>query len=286
MEPIKNLKSFIKKHITNRFLLDRIKGIYFPLRNFFSYPIEFLRYHYCILNNKPYFGVILSSVQGNTDRHAYMEKLVKSLSGRGESLRILEVGSWAGGSAVLWARSITRYNNGKGVVFCIDPWQPYLGGQNHSLYKKMDTALKKGTIVNLFYHNINYSGFGDKIIAIRGFSDDCLPALKNGQFDIVYIDGDHSYRSVVKDLTNAKSLCKENGILCGDDLELQYPGTDKQALELNIDKDFVIDPATSAWFHPGVTKAVWGIFGQEVSCYDGFWAMRKSGGEFIKVTLK
>jgi predicted O-methyltransferase YrrM len=132
---------------------------------------------------------------------------------------------------------------------------------------------------------VNSSGFGGKVISVRGFADDCLPVLKNEQFDIVYIDGDHSYRAVLKDLNNAKGLCRENGILCGDDLELQYTGANKQAIELNLDKDFATDPDSGTGFHPGVTKAVWDVFGQEVSCYGGFWAMRKSGDKFTSITI-
>lgn len=282
-----SVKSVIEKY-AGETALKAVKSVYFAVRKPFAYPAELLRFRYCMMTNKPYFGAVLSSTQGSVDRHPYMEKTVKLLSGRGE-LRILEVGSWAGGSAVVWARSLEKYNAGKGLVFCVDPWKPYFGGNqaltSRALYKKMDAASASGAIVNLFHHNITAAGFGDKVVTMRGYSDDCLPALKKDQFDIVYIDGDHSYKAVGKDLNNAKSLCREGGILCGDDLEVQYEDADKKSLEANIEKDFVMDPVSGVWFHPGVTKAVWDCFGQKVSTYEGFWAMRRVGDKFEQVEL-
>lgn len=282
-----SVKSFIETY-AGETVLKAVKAVYFGLRKPFAYPAELLRYRYCMLTNKPYFGTVLSSTQGSVDRHPYMEKTVKLLSGRGE-LRILEVGSWAGGSAVVWARSLEKHNDGKGRVLCVDPWKPYFGDKqpwtSRALYQKMDAASKSGAIVHLFHHNITAAGYGDKVITMRGYSDDCLPALRSEQFDIVYIDGDHSYKAVGRDLANAKGLCREGGILCGDDLEVQYQAADKANLDANIEKDFILDPGSKTWFHPGVTKAVWECFGQEVSSYEGFWAMRRKGDKFERITL-
>lgn len=282
-----SVKSVIEKY-AGESALKAAKAVYSAARKPFAYPAELLRYRYCMMANKPYFGAVLSSTQGSVARHPYMEQTVKLLSGRGE-MRILEVGSWAGGSAVVWARSLEKYNSGKGLVVCVDPWKPYFGESqawtSRALYKKMDAASRSGAIVNLFHHNITASGFGDKVVTMRGSSDACLPALKEAQFDIVYIDGDHSYKAVGKDLNNAKSLCREGGVLCGDDLEVQYQAADKENIEANIERDFIQDPASGTWFHPGVTKAVWECFGQEVSCYEGFWAMRRKGDRFEKIEL-
>ncbi len=56
--------------------------------------------------------------------------------------RVLEIGSWAGGSAILWAETLKQFNNGKGSVFCVDPWRRYeIGGQG-GVYVVMDEALR------------------------------------------------------------------------------------------------------------------------------------------------
>lgn len=47
---------------------------------------------------------------------------------------------------------------------------------------------------------------------IQGFSDDVLPTL-SGTYDLIYIDGDHRYDQVVKDINNAKNLLAPNGVI-------------------------------------------------------------------------
>ena len=42
--------------------------------------------------------------------------------------------------------------------------------------------------------------------------------LNKQQFDFVYLDGDHSYKQVLKDMCNAWRVLKKKGILAGDDL--------------------------------------------------------------------
>jgi len=59
-----------------------------------------LIYDACLYLSTPYFGPHLCACQGNPRRHIYMQGLVESQAMRGEQkeLRILEIGSWAGGS--------------------------------------------------------------------------------------------------------------------------------------------------------------------------------------------
>jgi len=99
-----------------------------------------------------------------------------------------------------------------------------------------------------------------------------------GQFDLVFVDGAHTYHQVLQDLTNSARLLRDGGILCGDDLELQAAQVDMQFTLQNTQSDFIQDPKTGKWYHPGVTRALAGYFGhQEVSAWEGFWAMRVRG---------
>lgn len=47
---------------------------------------------------------------------------------------------------------------------------------------------------------------------IQGLSDDILPTLTE-TYDLIYIDGDHRYEQVVKDINNAKNLLNSGGII-------------------------------------------------------------------------
>src|SRR5688572_21592375 len=65
--------------------------------------LEPLRYQHTLRQGRPYFGPYMASNQTWDTRRAYMSRAVgQCLAGRTD-VRILEIGSWAGSSALLWA---------------------------------------------------------------------------------------------------------------------------------------------------------------------------------------
>lgn len=236
----------------------------------------------------PYFGHEMAARQGAPRRHAYMQAAVKLLAAEGvRSPLILEIGSWAGGSAVTWGRALQRYCAG-GSVVCIDAWQPYfdLGKNSEDVYRAMDEAARNGGILKLFMHNVRVSGLGRTVIPLRGRAREVLGLLPDGWFDLAFIDGSHAYADVLTDIRESMRVVAEGGIVCGDDLELQLSQCPEDyarrtALE---DRDTVPHPENGNWFHPGVTLAVAEVFG-EVSCWQGFWGVRKKGSGGASFTL-
>ncbi|MHC4159414.1 MAG: class I SAM-dependent methyltransferase, partial [Planctomycetota bacterium] len=175
----------------------------------------------------------------------------------------------------------------KGLVICIDKWEPYyepFQREQPGPYRQMHDALSSGKIFELFIHNIKATGHDDVIIAFRGWSDNLLPLLGSDRFDLVFIDGNHAYTGVLKDIESSARLVSEGGIMCGDDLELQLYQLDVQYAKEHKQKDYVTDPKTGKEYHPGVSLAVGEFFG-EVSVWEGFWAMRKNMGHWEKVEL-
>ena len=57
------------------------------------------------------------------------------------------------------------------------------------------------------------------LLLIRGTSQEFLPLFAPDSFDAVYIDGDHSYQGVKRDLSLAWRVVKEGGYICGHDYE-------------------------------------------------------------------
>jgi len=251
---------------------------------------EYRQYEYCLANDTPYFGPVMFALQGQPIRHAYMQLLVASLCReRGEkAFTILEIGSWAGGSAITWAEAIAKFNNHRGKVICVDPWQLYFDDNNVDsnlvVYQEMNTALASGKIYDLFLHNIHAAGCDDIVVPIRGSSDDVLPLLGDRRFDLVFIDGDHSYTAMLKDLRSSTRLVAVGGTICGDDLELQMHQVDVEYARRNREKDYVRDPRTNQPYHPGVCLAVGEVIG-ETAVYEGFWAMRRTAGGWEQVEL-
>ena len=231
------------------------------------------------------------TAQGLTERrNSVLHSFVALMAGERarQPLHILEVGSMIGESAIVWHQGLREHNDGQGRIVCVDPWVAYEGkaGVGQQLDNDQNRQLASGEALAQFHDNIARAGAADSIEVRRGCSDDILPALTKDSFDIVYIDGDHSYAQVRKDLANAAPLVRDGGLLCGDDLEVLF-GECNQALCLKwaeLGAEYVRDPATGLGFHPGVTLAVWRQFGA-VSRWGLTWAMQRSGTDWQKVVL-
>jgi predicted O-methyltransferase YrrM len=201
-------------------------------------------------------------------------------------LDILEIGSWYGASALSWAQGLKLHNKGQGSVTCVDGWQPFFDKSLHKdeVYVEMEKALASDEAYNIFRHNISTIAPTIKRQHLRGVSDNILPLLREKSFDVVFIDADHTYKPVKKDILLSMPLVKEGGIICGDDLNLQYGQVDKKFAKASKELDFTKDPKTGRNFHPGVTLAVNEIFG-EVSMWGGFWAMQRKGKTWKRFSL-
>jgi predicted O-methyltransferase YrrM len=240
-----------------------------------------------LLTGKPYFGPAMRALQGPPHRHQYLGAILEvAARGRGE-VRVLEIGSWAGASAVTWAVGIQKLGK-KGNITCVDLWQPYfdLDVDSGLHYQEMNDAVKENKIFNLFLHNIRSANVSNIIDYGIGRARDVLPKLPGEAFDIVYIDGSHVYENVLIDIQNAQKLVRNGGIICGDDLELQLTeiADPEHGVRVAARKDFVYADANKVYYHPGVTEAVGAEFG-EVSNWDGVWAVRKNGLKWAKVKL-
>ena len=87
--------------------------------------MSFQRLAHALLHGRPYFGQALRALQGNPARHRYFEPTVRRRSAlRDGPIRILEIGSWAGASAVTWACALRAVGRTGGVT-CIDVWRSY-----------------------------------------------------------------------------------------------------------------------------------------------------------------
>jgi predicted O-methyltransferase YrrM len=251
--------------------------------------LEYAYYRFCREQMRPYFGLVMWAFQGLALRHVVMQEILRMEAAglHSRPLRILEVGSWAGGSAITWAEAAKRYHRGSSCIICVDPWKPYFDmtkRPNTPLYREMFDALAKDTIYDLFLYNVKAAGHGDVVMPLRGHSTMMLPALLRGHFDLVFIDGDHSYAAVLDDLRAAAEILKDGGILCGDDLELQLSDIDVEYARTQIESDYIRDPRSGQEYHPGVTLAV-GEFIGAVESVVGCWAVRKRGDRWEKVDL-
>jgi predicted O-methyltransferase YrrM len=270
---------------------------------------EWLKFKFAMIFGVPYFGPIMAAKMGRVVRHGYMQKLVELECKRKSFVvpltsgtpqddleyheySVLEIGSWAGGSTITFAEAIKKYNGGRGKVVAVDAWQSFHWTNSASWriekpsHMIMEKALKEGKIFDLFLHNIKSAGVENLVEIKRGWSKDILPTLQTESFDLIFIDGSHFYKDVLLDLQNSTLLLKNWGVICGDDLELQFNEVDQEKLIEYKDNDTFLDPKSGAKFHPGVTLATHEFFGEPVTVWKGFWAMRKVNGGWEKINYK
>jgi predicted O-methyltransferase YrrM len=254
-----------------------LKIVPYKVINLFQRGIGYIKFKLSIYFDRPYFGNYLFANQTWPMRKNIIKNLlINEISYyNGKDYKVLEIGSWAGMSTILLA-SVCKT---KGKVFCIDTWKACANSP-----KLMKKAVKRDKIMKMFLHNINSSRLRN-IIPIRGSSDNIAEILKPKTFDFIYIDGDHSYTQFKKDLINYSEFCKEGGIICGDDLEINPKELDMRYVFNNKEKDFIEDKKTGIYFHPGIALGIKEFFG-EVSMVNGFWFMRKNKNKWEKIILK
>jgi len=235
-----------------------------------------------LVNNKPYFGPYLACSRSWPYIYWYQQKLIKFIAEHEalKSMKILEIGSAAGASAFSWAEAINRYFNRCGKILCVDIWE-------YSKLEDIGPDFEVGSsILSVFLHNKNTSGFGDLIDYKRQSSNEAFRDLKGLNFDVIYLDGDHEYQQVKRDIENSILHLKDGGFLCGDDLEIQVNPSNHDLIKNAIAQrdDWAIDRETETGFHPGVSQAVAECLGP-VSCWYGFWAVQKIGSSFKNIDL-
>jgi hypothetical protein len=282
------LKLFVLKRVGNFKVLRFLDDLYHVV----GLPFSFASYLIHRLIGRPYFGLWHASAQGHPGRFPYMTKTVEYLVNSGDpdiarDLTILEIGAYAGGSAIVWARALKNNGATNGKLISVDPWDSYidLTGNRRFVFRVMNRNLGNGNVLRLFVQNLKAAGVADICYQFRGRSEDILPVLK-AKFDIIYIDANHHVDAVSKDLQLALPLLKDGGVMCGTALERQLEDFDPDFVKAKFHTDLFTDPETGQIFHPGVTYAVGRFFGRRISHYGGYWVVRKNGEKFDDVTLE
>jgi predicted O-methyltransferase YrrM len=204
----------------------------------------------------------------------------------GRPMNILEVGSWLGASALTWGHALALHNGSRGRITCLDAWAPFIDHtvNEETHHKKMESAFVDGSAYDTFLNNVALIPNGIDLAVLRGLSGDILPTLPTAGFDVVYIDGDHSYPVVHDDIRCSMKLVADGGILCGDDLELQTHEVNAEIARQQPSLEHAFAVHLSRSYHPGVTLAVGELLGR-VSAWEGFWAMRKRGASWQPISL-
>jgi hypothetical protein len=116
----------------------------------------------------------------------------------------LEIGCYEGACSVFVSDNFLHHP--ESTLTCVDPFLP-------------DDPTTPGVceeIKKTFYENIGKSENKEKIRVVEAKSDDFF-ASNTDLFSFIYIDGDHRYEQVKKDITNAFQVLLKGGIIWCDD---------------------------------------------------------------------
>ncbi len=149
----------------------------------------------------------------------------------------LEIGVASGTNAF---RIMTNLSIKK--LYLIDPWCGYLGLDGHGVIGDIKIA-------EVCYANTKkiMVEFGDKVQIIRGFSEDVVNTILN-DLDFVYIDGNHRYEWVNKDIRNYYPKLKLGGQFAGHDFKKGEPGV-KKAVEEYFGENYEHPKNSWDWWH-------------------------------------
>jgi predicted O-methyltransferase YrrM len=129
---------------------------------------------------------------------------------RDEPLRILEIGSWEGRSAVFFLNFFPR-----GAIVCVDTF----GGSPEEHYVYSQIAAQVAGAEARFDRNL--SPFGSRVEKIKDRSGPALARLnaEGRRFDLAYIDAGHRRDDVMADSLAVWPMLSLGGVVIWDDYE-------------------------------------------------------------------
>jgi hypothetical protein len=254
---------------------------------------ELIRFNFCLDRAIPYLGSVKVARQSLPVKYEGMYQFLLNESSKWIERRpyqLLEVGSWVGGSALVWLNALKESGRiDSALLSCMDPWAPYFdptempdSASYYGGHPEMHSALVDGSGFSLFVHNISAAGYSPYVRVVRELSHKGLENLPQNTFDFVYLDGNHAYDAIKGDIERAKRLVRPGGILCGDDLDIQFDDVpDPKQCFAQRNQDCTTGPLS---YHAGVTLAVHEEFGRVQPALT-FWAVRREGSGWVPIDV-
>ena len=153
-----------------------------------------------------------------------LEDLIKDyLTGKKDLIGI-EIGSYAGESAEMFVNSGAFKQ-----LYCIDPWEMN--------YDPSDCTGDEGLLEAEKAFDARFKD-SPVVVKIKDKSEDAVSMFRDETIDFIYIDGNHQYESVKRDLELYVPKIKLRGIIAGHD----YGGPTTPGATLAINEYFGIEP--------------------------------------------
>jgi hypothetical protein len=196
---------------------------------------------------------------------------------------VAEVGSWLGNGST---RTIIEELRPPSVLYCVDHWR---GNPNVRRHQELAELYD---VFATFRANVSACGGGEIVRPMLMSSAEAAAVLREGAFDLVFIDADHSHEQTRRDIELWWPKVAPGGILCGHDCEGRPAEFGRELLWENREVDSLEADGRFARVHPGPVLAVAERFGSAArlfadepihledgtSGYSSIWAVRKPRG--------
>jgi predicted O-methyltransferase YrrM len=141
-----------------------------------------------------------------------LENVLKDLN-KESQLHFLEIGCYEGKSTTWFIENYLK--NEKSTITCVDPWLPY------SQVDNKDVEFNLNGVKDRFEHNVKTTGKIDQVVIKHGLSNEMLfdSEVRGKQYDLIFIDGNHTTKYVMEDSVLSWGLLKVGGIMIFDDYQ-------------------------------------------------------------------
>jgi SAM-dependent methyltransferase len=230
-----------------------------------------------LFSGKPYTGPALLANR-DTGHEECLRSMVDRVSETTGAPRVLEVGSWLGGTSIQLAALFRERTQGMRLTCVEDFHAPH---ELASAYPRSADAMmafyedasSRRILPDIFRHNMKRCE-GDVALCEGGMLD-TLSGLESGTFDLVLLHGTRALTQFEEVLAACRRLLAEDGVLCGTGLLLDRSEVDHAGCDHGYTYRHVCftlhDEKTKRRYYPEITAVMAREFG-ELKPVNGFWA--------------
>lgn len=166
---------------------------------------------------------------------------------------VAEIGVFDGSTT---RESLTVVGENNGTYYAID----WFRGTMHPGWEDTDAPHSykpDKDIYDQFMENMSDHKYFNNLTTIKATSEEAATLFEDEFFDICFIDADHSYKAVKRDIELFLPKVKSGGILCGHDVDdINFSIIDKKY----TDEELAADTVNNV--HIGTIMAVYEAFGK------------------------
>ena len=150
-------------------------------------------------------------------------------------INVLEIGARYGESSKL----ILKHLNVNEYTI-VDPYTSY-DDYKRDGFDEIISLDKEDTIFNRVKTELTKINNNVKFYKTYSNNKETIDSIEDESIDLIFIDGNHSYKYVLEDLENYAPKLKKNGVLCGDDFFMRLHKNDVLNTGASYDEPMVYE---------------------------------------------